>query len=120
MGKANQYFKEFVNPCTCNGMGDLFEFDLLPKLKRVYRKDYAKHTGFDGTEDNAIDAVILSHSHVDHSAYIHYLRPKVKTNSLSLYPSEIKKILRNGYDVALSRKTAKKIFGSEKISFTHN
>ena len=43
MGKANQYFAEFVNPRTCNGMGDLFEFGLLPKLKGLYRKDYAKH-----------------------------------------------------------------------------
>ena len=33
MGKANQYFSEFVNPRTCNCMGDLFEFELLPKLK---------------------------------------------------------------------------------------
>ena len=43
MGKVNQYFAEFVNPRICNGMGDLFEFGLLPKLKGLYRKDYAKH-----------------------------------------------------------------------------
>jgi ribonuclease J len=35
MGKANQYFAEFVNPRTCNSLGDLFEFGLLPKLKRI-------------------------------------------------------------------------------------
>ena len=77
MGKVNQYFKEFVNPRTCNGMGDLFEFELLPKLKGIYRKDYGKHVGFGGTEENEIDAVILSHAHVDHAAYIHYLRPNI-------------------------------------------
>jgi len=77
MGKVNQYFKEFVNPRICNGMGDLFEFELLPKLNGLYRKDYAKHMGFDGTEENEIDAVILSHAHVDHAAYIHYLRPDI-------------------------------------------
>ncbi len=77
MGKVNQYFREFVTPRTCNGMGDLFEFDLLPKLKGIYRKDYAKHMSFDGTEENELDAVILSHAHVDHAAYIHYLRPNI-------------------------------------------
>jgi hypothetical protein len=28
--------------------GDLFAFGLLPKLEGLYRKDYAKHMGFDG------------------------------------------------------------------------
>ena len=77
MGKVNQYFAEFVNPRICNGMGDLFEFGLLPKIKGLYRKDYAKHMGFDGGEDNEIDAVILTHAHVDHAAYIHYIRPDI-------------------------------------------
>ena len=77
MGKVNRYFAEFVNPRICNGMGDLFEFELLPKLKGLYRKDYSKHMGFDGTEDNKIDAIILTHAHVDHAAYIHYLRPDI-------------------------------------------
>ena len=27
MGKANQYFAEFVNPRTCNGMGDYLNLD---------------------------------------------------------------------------------------------
>ena len=55
MGKVNQYFTEFLNPRICNGMGDLFAFELLPKLKGLYRKDYAKHMGFGGSEDNEID-----------------------------------------------------------------
>ena len=29
MSKFNQYFAGFVNPRTCNGMNDLFEFGLL-------------------------------------------------------------------------------------------
>ena len=57
MGKVNRYFTEFLNPRTCNGMGDLFAFGFLPKLKGLYRKDYAKHMGFGGSEDNEIDAV---------------------------------------------------------------
>jgi ribonuclease J len=58
-------------------MGDLFEFGLLPKLKGLYRRDYAKHMNFDGTEETDIDAAILTHAHVDHAAYIHYIRPDI-------------------------------------------
>jgi len=92
MGKVNQYFAEFVNPRICNGMGDLFEFGLLPKLKGLYRKDYAKHMGFDGSEDNDIDAIILSHAHVDHSAYIHYTRPDIP-----IYCSEGTKLIMQAF-----------------------
>src|ERR1051325_8994094 len=47
MGKANLYFGEFLQPRNLNGMGDLFEFDLLPRLSGLYRQDYAKHMNFD-------------------------------------------------------------------------
>lgn len=73
MEKPNQYFSEFVNPRTCNEMGDLFEFGMLPKLKGLYRRDYAKLMDFDGNEDNDIDAIVLTHAHIDHSAYLHYV-----------------------------------------------
>jgi ribonuclease J len=92
MGKVNQYFAEFVNPRICNGMGDLFEFGLLPKLKGLYRKDYAKHMDFDGNEENEIDAVILSHAHVDHAAYIHYLRPDIP-----IYCSEATRLIMQAF-----------------------
>jgi ribonuclease J len=92
MGKANQYFAEFVNPRACNGMGDLFEFGLLPKLKGMYRRDYAKHMDFGGNEDDEIDAIILTHAHVDHAAYIHYLRPEIP-----IYCSEATKLIMQAF-----------------------
>lgn len=67
----------------CNGVGDLFEFGLLPKLKGLYRRNYAKHMDFGGNEDTEIDAVVLTHAHVDYAGYIHYLRPEI-----SIYCSE--------------------------------
>ena len=88
MGKYNQYFAEFVNPRSCNALGDLFEFEMLPKLKGLYRRDYAKHMDFDGDEDTEFHAVLLSHAHVDHSAYIHYLRPDIP-----IYCSEATKFI---------------------------
>ena len=88
MSKVNQYFAEFVNPRTCNGMGDLFEFELLPPLKGLYRKDYSKHCGYNGEEETEFDAVLITHAHVDHCAYIHYLRPEIP-----IYCSEATKLI---------------------------
>lgn len=73
-------------------MGDLFEFELLPKLKGIYRKDYAKHMNFGGEEDNEIDAIVLTHAHVDHCAYIHYIRPDIP-----IYCSEGTKLIMQGF-----------------------
>src|SRR6476660_5354805 len=83
---------EFVNPRICNCMGDLFEFELLPKLRGIYRKDYAKHSGFGGEEDNDIDAIVLTHAHVDHCAYIHYVRPDIP-----VYCSEGTKLIMQAF-----------------------
>ena len=79
MGKANSYFAEFTQPRGLNGMGDLFEFGLLPKIHGLYRTDYSKHMDWDDDHknDTAFDGVLLTHAHVDHCAYIHYLRPEI-------------------------------------------
>jgi ribonuclease J len=77
MGKVNQYFGEFMQPRALNGMGDLFEFGLLPRLKGLYRRDYGKHMEFDGSKEPAYDAVVLTHAHLDHAAYLHYIRPDI-------------------------------------------
>jgi glyoxylase-like metal-dependent hydrolase (beta-lactamase superfamily II) len=90
MDKVNQYFAEFVNPCTCSGMGDLFEFELLPKIKGLYTRDYAKQMDFGGGEDNEIDIVILTHAHVDHEASFSHCR-KNTFISLKHYPTASRK-----------------------------
>lgn len=42
-GQANNYFSEFLQPRKCNGLGDFFEFGLIPDLKGLYRSDFLKH-----------------------------------------------------------------------------
>ena len=48
---------------------------------------------FDGTEDTEIDAVLLTHAHVDHCAYIPYLRPDIP-----IYCSEESKLIMQNFD----------------------
>jgi len=79
MGKAGKYFAEFLTPRGLNGMGDYFEFGLLPRLSGLYRKDFSKHTKYeqDYKKETAFDGLLLTHAHVDHAAYIHFLRPDI-------------------------------------------
>ena len=61
-------------------------------MKGLYRKDYAKHTNFGRDEDNDIDAMVLTHAHVDHAAYIHFLRPDIP-----IYCSEGTRLIMQGF-----------------------
>ena len=47
---------------------------------------------FGGDEDNGIDAVVLTHAHIDHCAYIHYIRPDIP-----IYCSEGTKLIMQGF-----------------------
>ncbi len=113
MGKVNEYFAEFVQPRKLAGMGDLFKFDLLPRVPGIYRRDYAKHmsavdwkpikdtngtpnhgsiTEDDWKAEDGIQGVILTHAHVDHCAYIHYLRPEIP-----IYCTEASRLIMQGF-----------------------
>jgi ribonuclease J len=43
-------------------------------LDGLYRCDYLEHCQLPLEEERNFDAVLLSHAHMDHSSYIHYLR----------------------------------------------
>ena len=72
--KANDYFSEFLQPRKGNGIMDFVEMGLLPDINGIYRDDYLQHSGLNSTENRSVDGVLLSHAHMDHSAYIHHLR----------------------------------------------
>ncbi|MDW7641600.1 MAG: MBL fold metallo-hydrolase RNA specificity domain-containing protein [Nitrosarchaeum sp.] len=92
-GAENKYFSEFVKPRTSNSLLDMFELGILPKIKGLYRRDYARHMGFGGDEDTEISALLLTHAHVDHCAYISYLR-----EDIPIYCSEESKLIMQNFD----------------------
>ena len=75
--KANNYFSEFLQPRKANGIMDFIELGLLPKIEGIYREDYLQHRGLNPRNTADVDGVLLSHAHMDHSAYIHHLRPDI-------------------------------------------
>ena len=75
----SQYFEEYLKPRTTRGLTDLFEIGLLPPLKGIYRseleppwEDVWCRLRSEITNVH-IDAVLLSHAHLDHSGHISFL-----------------------------------------------
>ena len=74
------YFSGYLTPRGVNGAGDYLEFDLLPKLKGLYAKEMIKNTGIEYTPPS-IDAVILSHPHMDHIGYLPFVDENIPVYS---------------------------------------
>ena len=74
--RVGTYFCEFLKPRKCTSLKDFFEFDLLPEMSGIYREDYLRHMGKD-TQERGVDALFLSHAHMDHAGYIHFLRKDI-------------------------------------------
>jgi ribonuclease J len=70
------YFTGWLAPRGINGLGDYFEFNLLPKIRGVYSKEQLAFTKLPYTKPK-IDAVFLSHAHVDHMGHIVFLDEKI-------------------------------------------
>lgn len=75
--QANKFLSAFLQPRKCNGILDFVELGLLPWIKGIYREDYLRHCGLPCEDKPSVDGVILSHSHMDHSAYINHLREDI-------------------------------------------
>jgi len=71
-----EYFTGWLRPRAVNGLRDYFEFNLLPKIRGVYAKELLAFTDLPYVKPK-IDAVFLSHAHVDHVNYIQFLDPRI-------------------------------------------
>jgi len=73
---GDDYFTGWLKPRSKNGLGDYFEFNLLPKIKGLYSKKQLTFTDLSYTKPE-IDAVFLSHAHTDHIEHIKFLDEKI-------------------------------------------
>ncbi|MFQ6064453.1 MAG: MBL fold metallo-hydrolase [Candidatus Bathyarchaeia archaeon] len=70
------YFTGWLCPRAINGLGDYFEFNLLPKIKGIYSRGQLRFTDLPYIEPK-IDAVFVSHAHMDHMGHIMFLDEKI-------------------------------------------
>ncbi len=71
-----EYFTGWLCPRAVNGLGDYFEFNLLPKIKGIYGEQHLAFTNLAYAEPK-IDALFLSHAHIDHVGHILFLDEKI-------------------------------------------
>ncbi len=84
-GRHKLYFNEYLNPRAARGLFDLLALDLVPRLKGLYRQDleipglWERFEPTDVFRDGAppVDAVLLSHAHLDHIGDVALLDPQV-------------------------------------------
>jgi ribonuclease J len=75
-GFGVDYFAGWLEPRAINGLGDYFEFGLLPKIKGLYSKKLLASTDLAYMKPR-FDAVFLSHAHFDHINHIQFLDPEI-------------------------------------------
>jgi ribonuclease J len=73
---GTEYFTGWLSPRAINGVGDHFEFGLLPKIPGLYAEEQLASTDLPYQEPD-IDAIFLSHAHFDHVAHICFVDPKI-------------------------------------------
>ncbi|MFX1593787.1 MAG: MBL fold metallo-hydrolase RNA specificity domain-containing protein [Promethearchaeota archaeon] len=73
--KYGEFFQEYISPRIIRGIYDLFRLNLIPKLK-IYRKDIIP-SDIDVSSFSTlnVNAVLLSHAHMDHFGNIGLLNP---------------------------------------------
>ena len=70
------FFTGWLSPRGINGLGDYFEFGLLPKLKGLYAEEQLRFTDVPYVKPR-FDAVFLSHAHFDHVNHVQFLDPEI-------------------------------------------
>jgi ribonuclease J len=71
-----EYFTGWLSPRAINGLGDHFEFGLLPKIRGLYAKEKLAFTDVPYSEPE-FDAIFLSHAHFDHVTHICFTDPLI-------------------------------------------
>jgi ribonuclease J len=73
---GTEYFTSWLKPRDLNGLGDYFEFKLLPKISGLYSRQMLVSTNLKYVEPE-INCVFLSHAHFDHIEHIPFLDPAI-------------------------------------------
>ncbi len=75
--KFGEYFEEFLSPRTGTGIFDLWKLNLIPKINNIYREDLLPPYLNEKTREINLNAIFLSHAHLDHAGLISILKEDI-------------------------------------------
>lgn len=73
---GEEYFWEYLQPRTANGLEVYFEFGLVPRVPKLYSRKMLERTKLEYGEPD-IDGVLISHGHSDHLGHLPFLDEKI-------------------------------------------
>ena len=77
-GRHQQFFEEYLKPRYASaGLKDLLRLHLVHFLPGIYRADLLRLMGEESHKTPSVDAVLLTHIHLDHSALISLLDERI-------------------------------------------
>ncbi len=100
-----RYFEEYLKPTPGRGIETFWKTGLLPYIKGVYRPDLLDFAGVTPHKEPSVDAVLLSHAHYDHAAYISFLDGRIP-----VYCSEVTKTVLEAIQEVSQRDIESEIF----------
>jgi ribonuclease J len=94
--KYGRYFAEFLSERSTRGIHDLIHLNLIPKLN-IYRKDLIpSDVDVSRYLKPNVEAVLLSHAHMDHCGYISLLSERIPVISSSMSIAILKAMRDSG------------------------
>lgn len=95
--KHSRYYEEFLTPRTTAGLLDLIVMGILPDARGLYRDDVQlPDLDLRGPEVGAIEAVLVTHAHLDHAGAVGLLRPDIPLVTSALSAATLKAMQDSG------------------------
>ncbi|MHA2295339.1 MAG: MBL fold metallo-hydrolase [Candidatus Hodarchaeales archaeon] len=95
--RFRQYYSGSLTPRLGNYLEDCLEFGLIPDLSGLYKPNLERHSGIVPLEEPSIDAIIISHAHIDHCGHLGLIRSDIPVYCSSETFSVLQNLALTGY-----------------------
>ena len=74
--RYDEFYSNFLIPRSTSPVGDLLEFDLLPRVEGLYSEPSLAGSDLKYTSPE-LHGLFVSHAHMDHAGYLKFIDPKI-------------------------------------------